>query len=140
MGEVSKEVEIEVAVATEPFLVAELYAQFIAKESDATGTVVMHHGRVKYPGKELPDFRVVSLDALVSDVCEGLRTIGVDAAWNFALHRIFILHRLGIVERGGDVLLVICSAATRNDAFAACSWIVDEVKKERLIALRELPF
>ncbi|MCK5540041.1 MAG: molybdenum cofactor biosynthesis protein MoaE [Deltaproteobacteria bacterium] len=140
MGEVSREADIEVAVATEPFLVAEIYSQFIKKEGDATGTVVMHHGRVKYPGKVLPDFRVVSLDALVSDVCEGLRTIGVDAAWNFTLHRIFILHRLGIVERGGDVLLVICSAATRREAFDACSWIVDEVKKEQLISLRELPF
>ena len=140
MGEVSREADIEVAVSTEPFLVAEIYSQFIKEEGDATGTVVMHHGRVKYPGKVLPDFRVVSLDALVGDVCEGLRTIGVDAAWNFTLHRIFILHRLGIVERGGDVLLVICSAATRREAFDACSWIVDEIKKEQLIALRELPF
>ena len=140
MGEVSREVDIEVAVATESFAVAEIYAQFIENEDDATGTVVMHHGRVKYPGKELPDFRVVSLDALVDDVCEGLRSIGGEAAWNFPLHRIFILHGLGIVERGGDILLVICSAATRSDAFAACAWIVDEVKKEQLISLRELPF
>ena len=140
MGHVVNEVEIEVAVATEPFAVAEIYSKFIEKESDATGTVVMHHGRVKYPGKVLSDFRVVSLDALVDDVCEGLRTIAVDAAWHFILHRIFIMHRLGLVERGGDVLLVICSAATRRDAFDACSWIVDEIKKERLITLRELPF
>ena len=140
MGQVVNEAEIEVAVATEPFAVGEIYAQFIEKETDATGTVVMHHGCVKYPGKVLPDFRVVSLDALVGDVCEGLRTIGVDAAWNFLLHRIFIMHRLGTVERGSDVLLVICSAATRRCAFDACSWIVDEIKKERLIALRELPF
>lgn len=139
MGEVSKEASIEVAVTTEPFLPTEIYSQFIENESDATGTIVMHHGRVKYPGKVLSDFRVVNLDALVGDVCEGLRTIGVDAAWNFTLHRIFILHRLGTVERGGDVLFVICSAATRRDAFAACAWIVDEVKKEQLIALRELP-
>lgn len=138
MGVVGKEVDIEVAVSTEPFAADEIYAQFIEKESDATGTVVMHHGRVKYPGKIVSDFRVVSLDALVGDVCEGLRTIGVDAAWNFALHRIFILHRLGTVERGADVLLVICSAATRRSAFDACSWIVDEIKKEQLIALREL--
>ena len=41
---------------------------------------------------------------------------------------------------GDDVWLVICSAATRSDAFAACAWIVDEVKKEQLIGLRELPF
>ena len=139
MGRVVNEADIEVALATEPFAVADIYSRFIKKESVATGTVVMHHGCVKYPGKVLPDFRVVSLDALVDDVCEGLRTIAIDASWQFHLHRIFIQHRLGSVERGGDVLLVICSAATRRDAFAACSWIVDEVKKEQLISLRELP-
>ena len=140
MGRVVNEADIEVALATEPFVVADIYSRFIKKESVATGTVVMHHGRVKYPGKELPDFRVVTLDALVNDVCEGLRTIAKDASWQFLLHRIFILHRLGTVERGSDVLLVICSAATRRDAFDACSWIVDEIKKEQLISLSELPF
>lgn len=139
MGQVGKEADIEVAVATEPFAVADIYAQFAASESDAVGTMVMHHGRVKYPGKVLADFRLVSLDALVDDVCEGLRTIAIDASWKFLLQRIYILHRLGEVERGGDVLLVICSAATRGDAFKACAWIVDEIKKEQLIALRELP-
>jgi len=139
MGQVVKEADIEVAVATERFAVADIYAQFAADESDAVGTMVMHHGRVKYPGKVLPDFRLVSLDALVDDVCEGLRTIAIDASWRFLLRRIYILHRLGEVERGGDVLLVICSAVTRVDAFKACAWIVDEIKKEQLIALRELP-
>jgi len=139
MGQVGKEADIEVAVATEQFPVAEIYAQFAAGESDAVGTMVMHHGRVKYPGKILPDFHLVSLDALVDDVCEGLRTIAIDASWKFLLQRIYILHRLGEVERGGDVLLVICSAVTRVDAFKACAWIVDEIKKEQLIALRELP-
>ena len=139
MGQIGKEARIEVAVATEPFSVGEIYSQFIEKESEATGTIVMHHGRVKYPGKVRPDFRVVNLDAQVDNICEGLRALAVDAAWNFFLHRISILHRLGTVERGGDVLLVICSSATRRDAFDACSWIVDEIKKERLIALRELP-
>ena len=138
MGHFRKEADIEVAVATDRFAVADIYSQFIAGESDATGTVVMHHGRVKSPGKVIPDFRVVTLDALVDDVCEGLRTIAIDASWKFLLHRIYILHRLGEVNRGDDVLLAICSAATRGDAFKACTWIVDEVKKEQLIALREL--
>jgi molybdopterin synthase catalytic subunit len=139
MGQVGKEAEIEVAVATEKFAAAEIYEQFIAEESDAVGTVVIHHGRVKSPGKVLPDFRVVSLNALVDDVCEGLRTIAIDASWKFLLQRIYILHRLGEVRRGGDVLLVICSASTRTAAFEACAWIVDEIKKEQLIALNELP-
>ena len=139
MGQVGKEADIEVAVAADKFVVAEIYAQFAAGESDATGTIVMHHGRVKYPGKVLPDFRIVSLNALVDDVCAGLRNIALDASWKFLLQRIYILHRIGEVERGGDVLLVICSAATRGDAFNACAWIVDEIKKEQLIALQELP-
>ncbi|MBN2809738.1 MAG: molybdenum cofactor biosynthesis protein MoaE [Deltaproteobacteria bacterium] len=140
MGRAVNEAYIEVALATEPFAVAEIYSRFLANECAATGTVVMHHGRVKYPGKVLPEFRSVTLEALVDDVSEGLRTIAIDASWNFLLHRIFLQHRLGAVERGGDVLLVICSAATRRDAFAGCAWIVDEIKKEQLIALRELPF
>ncbi len=139
MGQVGKEADVSVAVATEKFAVADIYAQFAASESFMVGTTVMHHGRVKYPGKVLADFRVVSLDALVDDVCEGLRTIALDASWKFLLQRIYILHRLGEVEVGGDVLLVICSAATRVEAFKACSWIVDEIKKEQIIALRELP-
>ncbi len=139
MGQIGKEADIDVAVATDKFFVDEIYAQFVAGESDATGTLVMHHGRVKYPGKVLPDFRIVSLNALVDDVCAGLRNIAQDASWKFLLHRIYILHRLGEVERGGDVLLVICSAASRGDAFNACAWVVDEIKKERLIALKELP-
>ncbi len=139
MGQIVKEADIEVDVATEKFAVANIYAQFVAGESDAIGTMVMHHGRVKYPGKVLADFKLVSLDALVDDVCEGLRTIAIDASWKFLLQRIYILHRLGEVERGGDVLLVICSAVTRGDAFNACAWIVDEIKKEQLIVLRELP-
>ena len=139
MGQVGKEVDIEVDVATEKFVVDEIYAQFAASEGNATGTMVMHHGRVKYPGKVLPNFRIISLNALVDDVCAGLRNIALDASWKFLLHRIYILHRLGEVERGGDVLLVICSAASRSDAFKACAWIVDEIKKEQLIALHELP-
>jgi len=34
MGQVGKEAEIEVAVATEKFAAAEIYEQFIAEESD----------------------------------------------------------------------------------------------------------
>lgn len=140
MGRVVNEAHIEAVLAAEPFAVAEIYSRFLENECAATGTVVMHHGLVKYPGKVLRDFRSVTLDALVDDVCEGMRTIAIDASWHFHMHRIFIQHRLGAVERGGDVLLVICSAATRRDAFAGCAWIVDEIKKEQLIALRELPF
>ncbi|HDS17129.1 MAG TPA: molybdenum cofactor biosynthesis protein MoaE [Proteobacteria bacterium] len=139
MGHAGLGPEIEAVVSAKPFSVAEQYARFIGRESVATGTVVMHHGRVKIPGKVLSEFAAVILEALVEDVVDGLRLIAGEAAWNFQLHRILVIHRLGRVGPGDDVLLVVCSAATRREAFAACSWLVDEIKKEHLIRLQELP-
>jgi molybdopterin synthase catalytic subunit len=139
MGESGARPEIEVAVTTDPFAVTEIYDRFLARESVATGTIVMHHGRVKSPGKVLPEFGRVSLDALVGNVVEGLRQIALDATWKFHLHQILILHRLGEALPGDDILLVICSSMTRRESFAACAWLVDEIKQEKLIALRELP-
>ncbi len=139
MGEIGRKPEIEVTVTSEPFAAEELYARFAGREGPATGTIVMHHGRVKVPGKLVPDFSHVTLDALVEDVVDALRRVAGDATWKFHLHRIFILHRLGSVGPGDGVLLVICSSATRREAFAACAWLVDEIKQEKIIALREWP-
>ncbi len=139
MGEAGLKPDIEVGVTTEAFAVNEIYERFVGRESHATGTIVMHHGRVKTPGKVVPGFSRVSLDALVDDVNEALRDIARDATWKFHLHQILILHRLGNIGPGEDVLLVICSSMTRKESFAACAWIVDEIKKEKIIALRELP-
>ncbi len=40
-----------------------------------------------------------------------------------------IVHRLGRVPVGGDSVAIACSAAHRREAFDACVWIMDEVKR-----------
>ena len=132
------EPEISAFVSREAFPVMEIYEDFMANESTATGTVVMHHGRVKYPGKVVADFKAVDLVSLVDDPVDGLRLIGAQAAFDYSLSRVLIRHRLGRIGRGDDVLLVICSAKTREQAFAGCRAIVDQIKKESLISLREI--
>lgn len=39
----------------------ELYRSFLERETDSTGTVVLHHGLVKRPGKQIPNFTGVEL-------------------------------------------------------------------------------
>ena len=116
-----------------------LYKAFLERETDASGTVVLHHGRVKRPGKKVPDFSKVELKALVPDVDEKLGELAQRAAEEFGLNQILLVPRLGTIESGESVLLAIVSAATRAKAFAACAWLVDEVKKEDFIELVELP-
>jgi molybdopterin synthase catalytic subunit len=128
------------AYATEqPFDHLELYRSFLERETDCTGTVVLHHGRVKRPGKQVPDFAAVELKPLTSDVDDRLAAVARQAEGTFALNQVLIVHRLGTIGACESVLLAIVSGKTRDRCFAACSWIVDEVKKEEFIELIERP-
>lgn len=122
-----------------PFDHLDLYRAFLERETDCTGTVVLHHGRVKRPGKQVPGFSSVELKPLVSDVDQRLAAIARQAKEDFELNQALIVHRLGTIGACDSVLLAIVSGKTRDRCFAACSWIVDEVKKEEFIELIELP-
>lgn len=117
----------------------ELYRAFLERETDATGTVVLHHGRVKRPGKQVAGFSSVELKPLAADVDDRLAAIARQAKENFNLNQALIVHRLGTIGACDSVLLAIVSGKTRDRCFQACSWIVDEVKKEEFIQLVELP-
>jgi molybdopterin synthase catalytic subunit len=116
----------------------ELYSAFLGRETDSTGTVVLHHGRVKRPGKQVPNFSTVELKPLVKDVDDRLAGIARKAEETFKLNQVLIVHRLGTIGACDSVLLAIVSGATRDRCFEACSWIVDEVKREEFIELIEV--
>lgn len=128
------------AYATEqPFDHMELYRTFLERETESTGTVVLHHGRVKRPGKQVPGFSNVELKSLFSDVDDRLAAIARSAKEKFELNQVLIVHRLGTIGACDSVLLAIVSGKTRDRCFAACSWIVDEIKREEFIELIEHP-
>jgi len=123
----------------EPFDVAALLAQFQENESTKTGTVVIHHGKVKQPWVALLDFSHVLLTPVAEDPRAALAELARQALARFDLNQVLVVHRLGRVEPGGDVLFVAVSAATRKPAFEACAWLVDAVKEEGAVRLTEQP-
>jgi len=116
----------------------ELYRSFLERETSDTGTVVLHHGRIKRPGKQVPDFRTVELKPLGKDVDARLAAIANEAKDRFQLNQVLVVHRLGTIGACDSVLLAIVSGHTRDRCFEACSWIVDEIKKEEFIELVEV--
>jgi len=40
-----------------------------------------------------------------------------------------IIHRLGVLAPGDNIVLIVAAAPHRKEAFAACSWAIDELKK-----------
>jgi molybdopterin synthase catalytic subunit len=114
-----------------------LYTRFLEREDDRSGTVVLHHGRVKRPGKHVHDFSSVELAPLCADTDELLAGLARRALERFTLNQVLIVHRLGIVQASDSVLVAIVSGVARDQSFDACRWIVDEIKKEDFIQLTE---
>lgn len=128
------------AYATEePIDYLALYRTFIDQDDDRSGTVVSHHGMVKQPGKQIADFSGVELIPRSTDVNQRLAGLAAETAQRFVLNQILVVHRIGRVGPRDAVLLVMVSGATRDRCFAACSFLVDEIKKEAIIQLTERP-
>ncbi len=47
----------------------------------------------------------------------------------FGIREMSIVHRLGRVAVGGDSVAIACASVHRAEAFAACAWVMDEVKR-----------
>ena len=58
-----------------------------------------------------------------------LHAIAEEGTRSFSLMRLTVLHRIGFVPVGEASLLVRVCSRHRAEAFRACSWIVDELKK-----------
>ena len=92
---------------------------------------------IKRPGRQIPDFSSVELKPLKAELDEKLAQLADKIKQHYDLNQLLLVHRIGWVEAHDTVLLVIVSGTTRDRCFEACSFLVDEIKKEYLIQLME---
>jgi len=63
---------------------------------------------------------------------------GIEGHWP-AVESVTVVHRLGRVAAGEPSLWVEVTAPHRGEAFAACQWLIDEMKKVVPIWKRAIP-
>lgn len=92
---------------------------------DDAGAIVLFVGTVRSDdGVRALDYEVYRPMAVASFAAL------VDRAKDkFGIREMSIVHRLGRVAVGGDSVAIACAAVHRAEAFAACSWAMDEVKR-----------
>lgn len=130
---------IQTEVTKHNFDLVSILNEFEKKETTLTGSLIIHKGKVKSPGKNILNFSHILLQKKTEgNIRDELSQIGERAGKKFHLHQIYINHRLGQAKPGEDILLVIVSASDRINAFSAAQWIVDEIKKEKIITLTEI--
>ena len=60
---------------------------------------------------------------------EKLKEIREKALEKFDIIEVSIIHRTGEIEIGENIVLIVVAAKHRKDAFLACTWLIDELKK-----------
>jgi len=58
-----------------------------------------------------------------------LETLRSEAIERFGVIEVAIVHRYGKIEIGEDIVLIVVAAGHRAEAFEACRWCIDELKK-----------
>ncbi len=91
--------------------------------SNDTGAIVSFLGTVRDDGierMEVEAFRVAAL--------EELGAIRDEAMSRFSLKAAEVAHRTGSLDVGEGIVAIVCSAAHRDEAFAGCRYIIDQLK------------
>jgi len=104
-------------------------------------------GKLVAAAKRGEDGAVVIFDGIVRNESRGRRTIHLDyeayevmavrqmrelanqARGRFGVRQVTIVHRLGRLEIGETSILIVVASGHRSEAFEACRWLIDNIKK-----------
>lgn len=98
-----------------------------------TGGVAIFLGTVRDDGIDALDLEVYE-DMARTD----LAAIGKAAQEHYQLTSVVIIHRFGHLSIGETILLIACGAPHRQEAFTACSEILERIKASVPIWKREI--
>src|SRR5215470_13142060 len=92
------------------------------------GATVTFDGFVRNQSHNRPTL-YLDYEAYESMALAKMRAIGVEMHEKFAIHRVAIVHRVGRLEIGETSVFIAVSAAHRADAFDACRFAIDALKR-----------
>lgn len=117
--------ETRIRVGTAPFNVGEEYENLSADDSD--GAVVTFTGKVR--NHNLGDaVAALTLEHYPGMTEKALAEIVTEARQRWALQQVTVIHRVGELFPGDEIVFVGVSSAHRGNAFAATEFIMDYLK------------
>jgi len=113
------------ALTREPF---DAQALIAAAKRPENGAVVVFDGIVRDNSRGR---RTLHLDyeAYEEMAAKQLRALAAEARSRFGVRHVTIVHRLGRLQLGETSVLIVVASAHRAQAFDACRWAIDTLKK-----------
>jgi molybdopterin synthase catalytic subunit len=102
-------------------------------KSDDAGAIVTFLGTVRDDG-----IKKMELEAFREAAMQELEQIANEAVGRFHLKSLDIVHRVGSLSVGDNIVAIVCSAAHRDEAFQGCRYVIDELKSRAPIWKKEI--
>ena len=104
-----------------------------AAKQPGTGAVVVFDGIVRDD-----DITEMELEAYGDVAVAEMEKIATEATQQFRLLHVDIIHRIGRLSIGENILIIIVSAGHRPEAYAGSRYIIEELKKRVPVWKKEL--
>ena len=108
-------------------------ALIIAAKKHGTGAVVVFDGVVRDD-----DITEIELEAYEDIATQELEKIAKDATEEFRLLHVDIIHRIGRLAVGENILIIVVAAGHRGEAYAGSRFIIEAIKAGVPIWKKEL--
>ncbi|MGA1845711.1 molybdenum cofactor biosynthesis protein MoaE [Deferribacter abyssi] len=130
--------KIKVNLIQDKINIQSLYDEFYNKLNDSTGTILIHHGKAKYPGKYKKNYSKIKLYIKDEKAYEKIYEFTEHVSKKYNLNKIFVYHQIGTIDKNDTILFLAVEAKDRNSAFNAVRTILEFIKSETLIGLEEV--
>ncbi len=131
----STTVEPKVKIQREDFSVTD-EIEAIKKSSKNIGGIVtfLGTGRELNKGENISELNFEHYPQMAEKKLEEIR---VKAIQDFNIIDMSILHRIGPIDIGENIVLIVAAGEHRKEAFEACEWAIAELKRTTPIWKRE---
>ncbi len=80
----------------------------------------------------------LEFDAWEEQLPAVLHQLGEQACVQFGVHSVALAHRTGVVLVGEPIVAIYVASPHRAEGFAACEWLIDELKAQAPLWKREV--
>ncbi|RKR06035.1 molybdopterin synthase subunit MoaE [Kushneria sinocarnis] len=115
-----------VTVQQESFDIGQLQQQLTGERTDI-GAIAAFTGRVR-DFSERPDILAMTLEHYPGMTESSLRAVLAEACERWSISAGCIVHRVGRLQPGDDIVAVVIASAHRQAAFEACAYSMDHLK------------
>ena len=127
----------EIRIQTVDFSLGFEYARCVEIAGRDCGAVVAFSGLVRYSSGN-SSVTGLHLEHYPGMTEKSIRKIVADARERWSLQHVVVIHRVGALSAGSQIVLVVVASSHRPDAFVACEFIMDFLKTDAVFWKKEI--